>query len=267
MHIGDLPVVEPFPWQHLLAYVNHRLIAEAERIEGDCYVRREGKRTIFVSYDDKAACLHVVADGRVRTRDVLQRVSALFDIRHDSTAVEQELCRSTVLAPRVAAVRGMRPVGAWSAFELCVRTILGQQVSVAGAGTLMRRLVQRCGVIEPECVVGADLTNMGMPGKRVESIRILARAVIEERVLFDQPWTKLDAQLRQLSGFGPWTRAYLGIRLGRDPDAFPETDLGLIRAAGVDSPAALLKLAEQWRPWRAYAATYLWAVETKTKDG
>ena len=160
----------------------------------------------------------------------------------------------------IAAVPGMRPVGAWSAFELCVRTILGQQVSVAGASTLMRRLVQRCGVIEPECVVGADLTNMGMPGKRVESIRTLARAVTEARVVFDQPWAKLEAQLQQLPGFGPWTRAYLAIRLGRDADAFPETDLGLIRAVGADSSAALLKIAEPWRPWRAYAATYLWAV-------
>lgn len=260
MNIGAIPVVAPFPWRHLLAYVSHRLIAEAESIEGDRYVRREGRRTICVSYDDKAERLKVVADGRVRTRDVLQRVSALFDTQHDSAPVARDLRRCGVLASRIDAVPGMRPLGAWSAFELCVRTILGQQVSVAGAGTLMRRLVQRCGVIEPERVTGADLANMGMPGKRVESIRSLARAVIEERVLFDQPWVSLDAQLRQLPGFGPWTRTYLAIRLGRDADAFPETDLGLIRAAGAESPAALLKLAEQWCPWRAYAATYLWAV-------
>lgn len=260
MNIGEIPVVAPFPWQHLLAYVEHRLIAEAESVAGNRYVRREGKRTICVSYDDQAACLKIIADGRVKTGDVLRRVSTLFDTRHDSAPVARDLRRHDVLASRIAAVPGMRPVGAWSAFELCVRTILGQQVSVAGAGTLMRRLVQRCGVIEPERVISADLTNMGMPGKRVESIRTLARAVVEERVLFDQSWAKLDAQLKQLPGFGPWTRAYLAIRLGRDADAFPETDLGLIRAAGAQSPAALLKLAEQWRPWRAYAATYLWAV-------
>lgn len=261
MHIGNLPVVTPFPWPHLLTYVSHRLIAEAERIEAGRYLRREGKRTITVSYDEKAACLQVVADGRVKTNDVLRRVGALFDVHHDCTSVARDLSRSSVLASRIAAVPGMRPVGAWSAFELCARTILGQQVSVAGAGTLMRRLVQRCGVIEPQCVIDADLADMGMPGKRVESIRALARAVTEGRVVFDQPWTKLEAQLRQLPGFGPWTRMYLAIRLGRDSDAFPETDLGLIRAAGADSPAALLKLAEQWRPWRAYAATYLWAVQ------
>ena len=79
MHIGDLPVVAPFPWQHLLTYVSHRLIAEAERIEDGQYVRREGKRTITVSYLETAACLQVVADGRVKTNDVLGRVGALFD--------------------------------------------------------------------------------------------------------------------------------------------------------------------------------------------
>lgn len=106
MHIGDLPVVTPFPWQHLLTYVSHRLIAEAERIEDGQYLRREGKRTIAVSYAEKAGCLQVVADGRVRTNDVLQRVSALFDIQHDSTSVAQDLSRFPVLASRIAAVPG-----------------------------------------------------------------------------------------------------------------------------------------------------------------
>ena len=77
---------------------------------------------------------------------------------------------------------------------------------------------------------------------------------------FERPWSEVEAALKELPGFGPWTRAYLAIRLGRDPDAFPETDLGLIRAAQVDSPARLLALADAWRPYRAYAATYLWAV-------
>ena len=74
------------------------------------------------------------------------------------------------------------------------------------------------------------------------------------------PWPQVEAALKALPGFGPWTRGYLAIRLGRDPDAFPETDLGLIRAAQVDSPEQLLALADGWRPYRAYAATYLWAV-------
>jgi DNA-3-methyladenine glycosylase II len=109
-------------------------------------------------------------------------------------------------------------------------------------------------------VADADFTAFGMPGKRVETIRTFARAAAAGRVDFARPWSEVEAALKELPGFGPWTRAYLGIRLGRDPDAFPETDLGLIRAAQVDSPAQLLALADGWRPYRAYAATYLWAV-------
>jgi 3-methyladenine DNA glycosylase/8-oxoguanine DNA glycosylase len=174
--------------------------------------------------------------------------------------VRDHLEVSPVLRPRLERVPGMRPPGAWSPFELCVRTILGQQVTVAAAGTLMRRLVERCGSVTPECLASANLDNMGMPGKRVDALRSFATAALGGAVDFDRPWSDVETALRTLPGFGPWTRAYLGIRLGRDPDAFPETDIGLIRAAQVDTPAALLALAQSWRPYRAYAATYLWAV-------
>jgi 3-methyladenine DNA glycosylase/8-oxoguanine DNA glycosylase len=259
MNLGSLPVTLPFPWQHLLVYLGTRLIPEVESIEGDQYVRRVGERRVSVAFDAAAASLIVTADGRVKTDEILRRVAALFDIKHDATSVAKHLRRSPVLAGRLASVPGMRPPAAWSAFELCVRTILGQQVTVAAAGTLMRRLVQRCGEVTPECVIKADLAKMGMPGKRVETIQILANAVLEQRVRFEQPWAKLEAELKQLPGFGPWTRGYLAIRLGREPDALPETDIGLIRAAQVDSSTALLQLAEQWRPYRSYAATYLWS--------
>src|SRR5688500_8772480 len=124
----------------------------------------------------------------------------------------------------------------------------------------MHRIVQRCGDVTPERLLVCALSSVGMPGKRVQTLLALARAVAEQRVQLQQPWPQVNAALQALPGFGPWTRVYLGIRLGRDPDAFPETDLGLIRAAQVDSPAQLLALAEAWRPYRAYAATYLWAV-------
>jgi DNA-3-methyladenine glycosylase II len=108
--------------------------------------------------------------------------------------------------------------------------------------------------------LSADLDKIGMPAKRVETIRALARAVLEHEVDLEAPWSQLDSQLQRVPGFGPWTRAYLAIRLGREPDALPASDLGLIRAAHVDSAKALLQLAESWRPYRSYAATYLWAV-------
>lgn len=263
MLVGQLPVRSPFPWSNLLEYFARRLIPQFERIDNDCYVRQVGARTIAVAYDCASSQLQVTSNGRVRTDEVIGKVRRLLDIGYDAQIVHKHLRRSQALKRRIARVPGMRPLGAWSPFELCVRTILGQQVTVAAAGTLMRRLVERCGSVTPECVAAANFDSIGMPGKRVEAIRSFARAVRDGRVDFDQPWPHVEIALKALPGFGPWTRAYLAIRLGRDPDAFPETDLGLIRAAKVSSAAQLLALADSWRPYRAYAATYLWAVDEK----
>jgi DNA-3-methyladenine glycosylase II len=260
IQVAEIAVVEPFPWRTLVGYFSHRLIPQLERVEPDRFIRRVGKREITVAFDAVRSRLVVTADGRVKSAEICARVAQLFAVDHDARVLPKAFASDPALAPRIAAVPGMRPLGTWSPFELCARTVIGQQVTVAAAGTLMRRLVERCGEITPSCVLSADLSNMGMPGRRVDTIRHLARAVLEERVEFDLPWKSLHAALSTLPGFGPWTRAYLAIRLGRDPDAFPETDLGLIRAAGAASPAELLERAERWRPWRAYAATYLWAV-------
>jgi DNA-3-methyladenine glycosylase II len=260
MLIGHLPVRTPFPWQVLLDYYSHRLTPTFESVEGGCYRRIEGKRTITVAYEPEASRLVVTATTRVSQKETLAAAARLFDIEHDHAAIEAHLQRSKPLRQRLKNLPGMRPLGAWAPFELCLRTILGQQVTVAAAGTLMRRLVERCGEVTPACVAAAKLENMGMPGKRVSALQTFAQAVADRRVDFSQPWTQVDAALQTLPGFGPWTRAYLAIRLGRDPDAFPASDIGLIRAANVETPAQLLKLAESWRPLRAYAAIYLWAV-------
>jgi DNA-3-methyladenine glycosylase II len=260
MLVGNLAVRAPFPWRTLLDYFSHRLIPQFERIENGSFVRQVGSRTITVAYDPARAQLQVMSNGRVKADRVLHTVSRLLDVDYDAQQVHRHLRRSPVLKRRIASVPGMRPLGSWSPFELCVRTIIGQQVTVAAAGTLMRRLVERCGAVTPECVADADFAAIGMPGKRVATIRSFARAAAAGHVDFSRPWPEVEAALQALPGFGPWTRGYLAIRIGRDPDAFPETDLGLIRAAQVGSPAQLLAMADAWRPYRAYAATYLWAV-------
>jgi 3-methyladenine DNA glycosylase/8-oxoguanine DNA glycosylase len=260
MLVGEIPVRAPFPWPQLLAYLGLRLIPQFERIDAGAYHRKVGRHTLSVSLRSRPRRLRVEATGRVAARETLVRVARLLDVDHDARAVRDHLGVSPVLRPRLERVPGMRPPGAWSPFELCVRTILGQQVTVAAAGTLMRRLVERCGSVTPEGLMAASLDNMGMPGQRIDALRSFATAVHEDAVDFDLPWSDVETALEALPGFGPWTRAYLGIRLGRDPDAFPETDIGLIRAAQVDTPAALLALAQAWRPYRAYAATYLWSV-------
>lgn len=260
MLIGHLPVRTPFPWQVLLEYYSHRLTPGFETVDGGAYQRVVGKRIITVEYAAKPSRLVISSNGRISTDETLAAAARLFDVDHDHEMIREHLHRFKPLRQRLVNLPGMRPLGAWSPFELCLRTILGQQVTVAAAGTLMRRLVERCGSLTPECVVAAKLENMGMPGKRVAALQSFAQAMVDGRVDFSQPWSRVEAALQTLPGFGPWTRAYLAIRLGRDRDAFPASDIGLIRAANVATPAELLALAEAWRPWRAYAAVYLWAV-------
>lgn len=256
----ELPVRAPFPWEHLLVYLGHRLVPGCESVADGEYRRRSAGTDLRIGFDARAARLRVRATTDLSAPELTRRIAELFATDYDARTVSKHFARAPELARRVQAVPGMRPVGAWSAFELCVRTVIGQQVTVAAARTLMQRIAQRCGELTPGRLLECDLSNVGMPGRRVQTLLELARAVVEGRVKFGQPWTQVDASLQTLPGFGPWTRAYLAIRLGREPDAFPETDLGLVRAAQVDSPKALLARAEAWRPYRAYAATYLWSV-------
>jgi len=252
-----LAVRAPFPWEALLAYLSLRLTPLVERVEEDRYVRLVEGKAVTARYD--GAHLLISADGKVDSRFILKRVARLFDVDFDAAPVDALLSKSRALKKHIARTPGMRPPGAWSPFELCVRTVLGQQVSVAAARTLFARLAERCGAITPEALLEADLSALGSPGRRVASLQALARAIVDDGLeLEGANWADTDAALREVPGFGPWTRAYLAIRLGRDPDAFPESDLGLMRAAGAESPAALLKVAERWRPYRAHAAIHLW---------
>ena len=260
MQFASIAVQTPFPWRALLDYLSIRLIPPVERIEGASYVRSLPSAEVRVDYDESRQCLTASASGPIDTRDAARRITHLFDARFDPAPMTEYLKKSPLFAERIRRVPGMRPLGTWSPFELCVRTVLGQQVTVAAAATLMRRWMERCGEMMPHAVLAANLDNIGMPAKRVDTIRALANAVLEERVDLSAPWAQLDAQLQELPGFGPWTRAYLAIRLGREPDALPASDLGLIRAAQVQSPRQLMQRAEEWRPYRSYAATYLWAV-------
>lgn len=261
--VGTLPVRQPFPWEALLAYLALRSTPLVERIENGRYVRRVGEHEVTVSHEAAQGRLVIRTSGEVDRRFVLARTASVFDTDFDARPVEALLGQSRALKKHIARTPGMRPPGAWSPFELAVRTVIGQQVSVAAARTLFLRLAERCGVqfhgLTPQSLLAADLSAIGMPGRRVASLLALARAIAEDDMQLDgRPWAETDAALRMLPGFGPWTRAYLAIRLGRDPDAFPESDLGLMRAAGADSPAVLLRMAEHWRPYRAHAAIHLW---------
>jgi AraC family transcriptional regulator of adaptative response / DNA-3-methyladenine glycosylase II len=141
-----------------------------------------------------------------------------------------------------------------------VRAILGQQVTVRGASTLAGRLVERFGPPKADKLADADLASIGLPQARAESLRALSRAVSDGSVRLDGSATGSEVieSLRAVHGIGSWTANYIAMRALGDPDVFPASDIGLLKAAGVSSPRRLEAMAEEWRPWRSYAALYLW---------
>src|SRR5437867_3353932 len=218
---------------------------------------------------------------RVRRRrlpEVVERARRLFDLDADPVRIADHLARSPELAPLVARRPGLRVPGAWDAFELAVRAVLGQQVTVRGATTLAGRLVRAFGrpldraedglthlFPRPEALADTDLASIGLPRSRAATIRGLARAVARGELVLDASRGLEDAVARRAAvpGIGAWTAHYIAMRALGEPDAFPAADLGLRRAlgngAGPLAPARVAERAEAWRPWRAYAAMHLWA--------
>ena len=214
---------------------------------------------------------------------IVARVRRVFDLGADVTAIGAHLSQDPLLAPLIAERPGLRAPGGWDGFELAVRAILGQQVTVQAARQLAGRLVRLCGMALPAQqrshaaltlafptaaqVAAADLSSLGMPGARKKALAALAEAALADPNLF-QPLGTVEetvARLRAIRGVGEWTAHYIALRAVRETDAFPASDIGLLRGAARNgtrpSPAELEGRAEPWRPWRAYAAQHLWAAD------
>ena len=233
-----LPVREPYDWERVLDWLGTRAIPGLEEVAGGVY-RRFG--VVDVARIDGGIAVTGDADPGV--------VARVFDTAHDPAALPRD--------PLFARAPGIRVPGAWSGWELAVRAVLGQQVSVAGARRTAEKLVAELGEDGrfplPEAV--ADGRLPGMPQARERALRTLA-ATVADGLRLDPPLdvTATRAALLELPGFGPWTVEYVAMRALRDPDAWPGSDLWLRRAADTED-------AERWRPWRAYAAMVLWQTE------
>lgn len=281
-------VVAPFDWPTWLAWLTARAIDGVEQVEGPSYRRalaHEGLAgTVEVTYDEpRGELIAVIALPEPAADAVFARVRRVFDADTDLAPITAHLARDPALAPLVAARPAVRVVGGWDGFEIACRAILGQQVTIAGARTLNGRLVRRAGALlhrpdgaihalfpTPERVLAADLSNMGMPGARAVALKAVAEAVLSDPGLFDRPGPieEIVARLTAIRGVGEWTAHYVAMRAARHPDAFPASDIGLLRGAADASgmrptPAALSKRAEAWRPYRAYAAQHLWAADAE----
>lgn len=282
-----LPYRPPYDFQAMLAFLSARAIPGVEAVEGGRYRRS-------IEIDGQCGSISVEAGTgnalaatiRLPTLTalpaIIARIRRVFDLAADPLAINAHLAEDPQLAPLVAARPGLRVPGAWDGFELAVRAILGQQISVGAATMLAGRIVQAFGdplpgadgelthlFPRPARLSGADITaRVGMPRARASAISSMAAAVERDPQIFGPRRSLEDAvaSLRALSGIGEWTAQYIAMRLLREPDAFPASDIGLMRAmadAEGRRPTAveLLQRAEAWRPWRAYAAIHLWAAD------
>jgi AraC family transcriptional regulator of adaptative response / DNA-3-methyladenine glycosylase II len=263
----------PYADVPLLQWLAARAVPGVEEVTDDGYRRTVAGAVVEVQPRPGAG--HVVArldiDDVARVAELVSKVRRLFDLDADPTSVDTVLSSDPLLATSVARRPGLRVPGAVDGFELAVRAILGQQVSVAAARTFAGRLVQRCGDPLPTprgavthafptaaAVKAADLDGLGLTGARVATLRAIATAVCSGALSLE-PTADRDATrtaLAAVPGVGPWTVDYVSMRALADPDAFPAGDLVLRRQLGPD----VVRRPEAWRPWRAYAAMHLWAM-------
>lgn len=287
-----LPCTAPYDWPALLAFLGARAIPGVEAVEAGRYRRTVelGGAAGTVEVGPAHGRDGLVATLRLEPLSALpavaERLRRALDLDADAQAIAEHLARDPLLAPLVQARPGLRVPGAWDPFELAVRAILGQQVSVLAARTLAGRLVAACGrrisssrpgepgwlFPAPRDLLAADLTSLGLTRARAAALRGLAEAILEDPSLLSggADLETSAARLQELPGVGPWTAQYIAMRALREPDAFPATDLGLLRAVGARggraTPARLLRRAARWRPWRAYAVMHLWTSDG-TEDG
>jgi AraC family transcriptional regulator of adaptative response / DNA-3-methyladenine glycosylase II len=290
-HKGTLPENEylfrlgfrpPYDWAGMLAFLAPRAIPGVEAVDiGSGVYRRNiflnGERGHFeVSMHKSGLALAVrIQFGDSRALFLItERIRRMFDLNADWQRITARLKTDEALATRMEARPGLRVPGSWDGFELAVRAILGQQVTVKGASTLAGRLVRAYGkefasapalthlFPTPEVLANAKFASVGLPIARAETIRALARAVRDAKILFEGIVETEDffGRLCEIPGIGKWTAQYVAMRALGEPDAFPAGDLGLAHALQLKSAREIEERSRAWRPWRAYATMYLWSV-------
>ncbi len=273
----------PLDWDSMLGYLAARAITGVEHVS-----KRTYRRTIQVDGDPGAIEVTIGGPQHLLLTahlphwggliHVVQQVRRLCNLDADIEAANQSLSLDPLIGAAVRERPGLRVPGVWDPFEIGVRAIIGQQVSVAGAGTITGRLVARIGAPvqglaqfgithlfpTPDQLANADLTGIGLTTSRISAIHHFAVAVRDGSVRLDRslPLEAQVASVTAVAGLGPWTAHYLALRMG-EPDAFPAGDLGLRRAiealsGATVTPAEVGVIAERWRPWRAQAAVHLW---------
>lgn len=265
-----LPVAEPWDGRRLLTFLGARAVQGVEHHDGHRYERSiataSGAALIALEPGPGAVHVQVTAGDLAAVGPAMVAVRRLCDLAADIGAVEAALGGSPATAEMVRTRPGLRVPGCVTGWEVLVRAIVGQQISVAGARTLLGRLAARCGgpvelgdgsvtrtFPDAATVAESDLSGLGLTGRRAASLQSAARAAASGELLLEPGDHLAEARQRLLAlpGVGPWTAEYVAMRALADPDAWPATDLVLARTAAGADVAPL-------RPWRAYAAMHWW---------
>jgi AraC family transcriptional regulator, regulatory protein of adaptative response / DNA-3-methyladenine glycosylase II len=278
-----LPFIPPYDWAAIVGFLGKRSIPGVESVSENAYRRTIALDGLQGWIEVQLAPNHLLATIQfpsvMQLAPIVDRLRRLFDLNADVTTIGALLSQDARLAGAIAASPGLRVPGAWDGFELAVRAILGQQVSVAAATTLSGRVAAAFGepvafdppidglthiFPTPEVIAQADLSGLGITQARINAIVGLAQTLLDRPELF-QAYPSLDAAVKvlcELPGIGEWTAHYIAMRTLREPDAFPATDLVLMKALSVRdqkiTKAECVARSEPWRPWRAYAAIHLW---------
>jgi AraC family transcriptional regulator of adaptative response / DNA-3-methyladenine glycosylase II len=274
----------PFAWKKLLAFLAYRHIPGVEHVTENSYARTisiEGVIGDFrVEFSDASTQLKVqinFPESR-QLHHIIDRIRTVFDLRADSEKIESFFARDKILGPIVKKNSGLRVPGSWNGFEVAVRAVLGQQVTVKAATTLVGRIANSYGqqyscdnpnltriFPSPETLLNRDLNNMGIVGQRIAAIKQIAEMVGNNDLTIDctASTDSFVEKICSIKGIGEWTAYYIAMRALSDPDAFPYSDLILRRAAtrpgDTLTAKQLLQLSEAWKPWRAYSVILLWA--------
>ncbi|WP_417466088.1 AlkA N-terminal domain-containing protein [Kordiimonas sp.] len=273
----------PYDWAQAENYLAGRMVAGVERFDRGCYRR-------MVTFKDASGVIEVCHEGRgnwltlhvpmplwPHLQHIIAKCRALFDLDADTDRIERRLSADARLKGIVAAKPGARLLGAWDFYELAIRAIIGQQVTIAGATTLTNRLVEHISgematVIDgerwlpfptPDAVIAAPLEKLGFITSRAATLRAFSESYRRGDLTFARAAT-LDEKLKKLTsikGIGPWTAGYIAMRGMAEPDAYPYGDLGLHKACGLSGKTARKDLhtaLESVRPWRGYATMHLW---------
>ena len=270
-----LPVHQPFDWQSLLAFLRLRATPGVEIVTDSAYTRTitDGieAQTFSVTYDPGARVLQIAYSGEIGTRKLIEaRAKQIFKPDVNTVPIEAFLRRDPWLGGFVKRQAGLRVPGGWSALEISMRAILGQQVSVPAATTLMGRLVCAAGTrfneslwLFPtaEQIARSNLGGLGVPGSRMETVKTLATFFAEhgEQCL---ECADIKDRLLALKGIGKWTAGYILMRTANDHDHWPEGDLILRKALSngktMIAHGALEQAFSRWSPYRGYATIHIW---------